>query len=375
MTVYKFADIAFNSTEKKKPEPSDKDVYIGLEHLDPGILEVTRYGAAVAPKGDKLVMRKGDVLFGRRRAYQKKVAIAPFDGIFSAHGMVLRPRTEVVDPGFFPFFISSDCFLDEAIRVSVGSLSPTANWKDLKELSFDLPSLDEQREIAGIMRTAERAKAGYRALIKASDDLVKSRFIEMFGSLGRGSSRFKKARLDSIAQTRLGKMLDKKQQTGEHPAHYLANHNVQWFQFDLDELETMDFSDDDRKEFALRDGDLLMCEGGEVGRCAIWHNQLENCFFQKAIHRVRCDTNIVLPEYLAWHFKIAADEGLLVKHTNASTIAHLSGAKLKALQIVLPPIDDQHEFVFFSDQIDKSKFDYEMYRRWDAFTLLWSTRA
>ncbi|MDY3291606.1 MAG: restriction endonuclease subunit S [Parolsenella sp.] len=172
MTVYKFADIAFNSTEKKKPEPSDKDVYIGLEHLDPGILEVTRYGAAVAPKGDKLVMRKGDVLFGRRRAYQKKVAIAPFDGIFSAHGMVLRPRTEVVDPGFFPFFISSDCFLDEAIRVSVGSLSPTANWKDLKELSFDLPSLDEQREIAGIMRTAERAKAGYRALIKASDSRV-----------------------------------------------------------------------------------------------------------------------------------------------------------------------------------------------------------
>lgn len=121
MTRYRFDQIAENSTAKKKPEESDRDRYVGLEHLDPGTLEVTRWGAEVTPKGDKLLMKKGDVLFGRRRAYQKKVGIAPFDGIFSAHGMVLRPKADVVDPMFFPFFISSDIFLDEAIRVSVGS--------------------------------------------------------------------------------------------------------------------------------------------------------------------------------------------------------------------------------------------------------------
>ena len=125
MTRYRFDQIAENSTAKKKPEDSDRERYVGLEHLDPGTLEVTRWGAEVTPKGDKLLMERGDVLFGRRRAYQKKVGIAPFDGIFSAHGMVLRPRTDVVDPDFFPFFISSDVFLDEAIRVSVGSLSPS----------------------------------------------------------------------------------------------------------------------------------------------------------------------------------------------------------------------------------------------------------
>ena len=70
-------------------------------------------------------MKKGDVLFGKRRAYQKKVAIAPFDGIFSAHGMVLRPNEEIIDKNFFPLFISSDYFLDAAIKISVGSLSPT----------------------------------------------------------------------------------------------------------------------------------------------------------------------------------------------------------------------------------------------------------
>ena len=128
MAKYKFSDIAINSTVKKKPTEEDKLTYLGLEHLDSGCLQVTRFGSEVAPIGEKLIMKKGDVLFGKRRAYQKKVAIAPFDGIFSAHGMVLRPNENIINKEFFPFFISSDYFLDAAIKISVGSLSPTINW-------------------------------------------------------------------------------------------------------------------------------------------------------------------------------------------------------------------------------------------------------
>ena len=116
---FKFDQIAINSTAKKKPEPEDAANYIGLEHLTPGTFEISEWGSSVAPVGEKLLMKKGDVLFGRRRAYQRKVGIAPFDGIFSAHGMVLRPRTEVVDESYFPFFISSDQFMNEADRKSV----------------------------------------------------------------------------------------------------------------------------------------------------------------------------------------------------------------------------------------------------------------
>lgn len=101
MPEYCFDEIAINSKEKKKPTEEDKYTYIGLEHLDTGSLTVSRWGSEIAPTGDKLVMRKGDVLFGKRRAYQKKVAIAPFDGIFSAHGMVLRPRRSHYQ-GFLP---------------------------------------------------------------------------------------------------------------------------------------------------------------------------------------------------------------------------------------------------------------------------------
>lgn len=181
MAKYRFEQIAINSTEKKKPVEEDRFTYLGLEHLDSGSLKVTRFGSDVAPIGEKLVMRKGDVLFGKRRAYQKKVAIAPFDGIFSAHGMVLRPNKDVIDPDFFPLFISSDYFLDAAIKISVGSLSPTINWRDLKILEFELPDLETQRKLATVLWSINDTMESYKKLISATDELVKSQFIEMFG--------------------------------------------------------------------------------------------------------------------------------------------------------------------------------------------------
>jgi type I restriction enzyme S subunit len=200
---YRFEEIAYNSTEKKIPSEDDKHTYIGLEHLDSGTMTVTRWGSEVAPIGEKLVMRKGDVLFGKRRAYQKKVAIAPFDGIFSAHGMVLRPKEKAVTKEFFPLFISSDYFLNEAIRISVGSLSPTINWRDLKELEFSLPTIEEQSRISPLIWAAIRAKEAYKKMLESTDNLVKSQFIEMFTDTPKG-------KLSDIATITMGQSPDGK---------------------------------------------------------------------------------------------------------------------------------------------------------------------
>ena len=179
---YRFDQIAINSTVKKKPIDADKEHYIGLEHLDSDCLIVSRWGAEVTPIGEKLLMQKGDILFGKRRAYQRKVGIAPFDGIFSAHGMVLRPKENVVIKEFFPFFIASDQFMERAVRISVGGLSPTINWRDLKEQEFELPSLEEQRILSEKLWAAYRLKESYKRLLAATDEMVKSQFIEMFGN-------------------------------------------------------------------------------------------------------------------------------------------------------------------------------------------------
>ena len=127
MPKFRFEDIAINITQKKKPTSDDMKTYVGLEHLDSGSLSVTRWGSNVPIKGEKLIMQKGDILFGKRNAYLRRASIAPHDGLFSAHGMVLRPNERVVSRKLFPFFICSDYFFDAAIRISIGSLSPTIN--------------------------------------------------------------------------------------------------------------------------------------------------------------------------------------------------------------------------------------------------------
>lgn len=151
-------------------------------------------------------------------------------------------------------------------------------------------------------------------------------------------------------------MLDSKRQSGLHQFPYLANANVQWFHFDLNNLNQMDFNDKDRVEFSLRDGDLLVCEGGEVGRCAIWRNNMRDCFFQKAIHRVRCNEKIIIPEYLAYNFLCHSKQnGFSDIVGTRSTIAHLPGDKLRNMKIVLPPLNLQYEFKNYSEQAEKSK--------------------
>ena len=184
---YKFNEIAINSVEKRIPTEDDKANYIGLEHLESGSLSVSTWGSAVSLKGEKIVMRKGDVLFGKRNTYLRRASIAPHDGLFSAHGMVLRPKPEVIDPSFFPFFVNSDEFFNSTIRISVGSLSPTVNWKDMKELEFDLPPIEKQRELAELLWAANDLKESYKKLIVAADEMLKAKFREMFGKCGKES--------------------------------------------------------------------------------------------------------------------------------------------------------------------------------------------
>lgn len=212
---YKFEDIIFNITQKKKPIEEDKYNYIGLEHLESGNLFISKWGSDTAPEGEKIVMKKGDVLFGKRRAYQKKVAISPIDGIFSAHGMVLRPKEDVICKEFLPFFISSETFLNEAIRISVGGLSPTVNWKDIKELEFDLPSLAEQKVLAEKLWAAYEVKQSYLKMIAATEEMVKSQFIEMFGNPQNNSQGRKTVRFADVLTLQRGHDLPEKERMSE----------------------------------------------------------------------------------------------------------------------------------------------------------------
>lgn len=153
--MVKFDHIAENVAVRVDPAEAKTDVYVGLEHLDPSTIHLRQWGHPSDVSGQKLAFKKGDVIFGRRRAYQRKLAIAEFDGICSAHAMVVRAKPEMILPEFLPFFLQSDMFMERAIEISVGSLSPTINWKTLKVQEFPLPPLDEQKRIAEILWAAD----------------------------------------------------------------------------------------------------------------------------------------------------------------------------------------------------------------------------
>lgn len=163
-----FGDVIDSITDRvDNPSEAGVDRYVGLEHLDPGVMTVQRWDSPDKVAAQKLRFLPGDVIFGRRRAYQKKVAKAEFEGICSAHALVLRARPDYVDADFLPVFLSSDYFLKRAIEISVGSLSPTVNWRDLKVQEFDLPPLDEQKRIADLLWAAERERLASAVLLAA----------------------------------------------------------------------------------------------------------------------------------------------------------------------------------------------------------------
>ena len=150
-TKWKFSDLVDNIVEKVVPRESGLEHYIGLEHLDTGSLKIRRFGETSTLKGDKLKIYNGDLIFAKRNAYLKRVAIADFDAVASAHSMVLRPNQENVLPEFLPFFLLSEKFWQRAIEISVGSLSPTINWKVLAKQEFLLPPKDQQVQLAKLL--------------------------------------------------------------------------------------------------------------------------------------------------------------------------------------------------------------------------------
>jgi len=176
---YRFDDIAQNISERIDPNNTDLEVYIGLEHIDSESLHIKRFGTPDDVNGQKLKFYKGDIIFGRRRAYQRKAGIASTDGFCSAHALVLRANPEVIDPQLFPFFLHSDLFMNRAIDISVGSLSPTINWGTLKHQEFLIPPLGMQSGLATLLRLNDKSIQRELDLLEAIDTAKHSLFNEL----------------------------------------------------------------------------------------------------------------------------------------------------------------------------------------------------
>ena len=338
---YRFDEIAYNSTAKKKPTEDDKETYIGLEHLDSECLTISRWGSEVAPVGEKLIMKKGDILFGKRRAYQRKVGIAPFDGIFSAHGMVLRPNEEVINPNFFPFFISSDQFMERAVRISVGGLSPTINWKDLREQEFDIPSLDEQKELADKLWAAYNLKESYKKLLSATDEMVKSQFIEMFSDVP-------KVGINTLVDTIWGSSPDSKtyNDTGEGVPFYQGKTEFG----DLYINAPVTFCTAPVK--MAKANAILMSVRAPVGAVNI---ATQDCCIGRGLASITPKEGKSTTMFIYYALKYMEED--IDRLGTGSTFKAINKESYAKIQMPNAEISDQTKFVSIAEQADKSKFE------------------
>ena len=278
---------------------------------------------------DKFRVRKGELLVSWSATLGVFTWNRTEEALVNQHIFRVVPSDKVEQP-FLRHMLSGA--LDSMQRHLHGATMQHVNRGEFLSTKIPLPPLPEQRRIAEILDHADALRAKRRQALTHLSSLTQSVFDSMFGD------DLPMAPLGELAETRLGKMLDAKKQTGEHRRPYLRNANVQWFRFELEDLLEMDFTEKDRATLALLPGDVLVCEGGQPGRSAIWRGVLDECYFQKALHRVRLGDDLE-PEYFTRAMKKIVDTNARLKdYVTSSTIAHLSWEKLEKLRTLPIPV-------------------------------------
>jgi restriction endonuclease S subunit len=351
----RFGDLAICVNDRvDNPSDAGVDRYVGLEHLDSESLQIRRWGAPSDVEATKLLFRKGDAIFGRRRAYQRKLAVADFDGICSAHAMVLRARPEAVLPEFLPFFMRSDLFMERALSISVGSLSPTINWKALAQEEFVLPPLEEQRALASALSAAWESIAAYQEAYAAGQKARRALIFFLYSGgacsaprrvtpIGELPASWEVEPLGKRYEVQLGKMISEAARGGPGQTPYIRNANVQWNRLELDDVANMSFSPKEREKFSLRHGDILACEGRHVGKSALWRGEIPGACYQKALHRIRRLGKDDVPEYMLHCLQYYSWAGRFAGETGETTIPHLPAERFRAMLFPFPPSAEQQE--------------------------------
>lgn len=343
--MVKFGDVVHNIAQRIDPADAQTDVYVGLEHLEPDTLHLRQWGHPSDVTGQKLVFKKGDVIFGRRRAYQRKLALAECDGICSAHAMVIRAKQDIILPEFLPFFLQSDMFMERAVQISVGSLSPTINWKTLKEQMFPLPPLEEQKRLAELLWAADEA---VEKLEKVKEKL--QRYIEAFIIEFCKYNWDKKKLGDVLTTIQYGS--SQRISTSESatiPILRIPNISSDG----TISFENIAFVDIDKKtidKFLLKRGDILIIRTNGnpsyVGKSAIVRKIPKNCIYASYLIRITPNQSLLNPEYL----NIILSSSLLQRSLRYEIRSSAGNYNLNTLgmkkQIIpIPPLYIQKKFI------------------------------
>lgn len=348
----KLGDITRESRETFKGDKTGIPI-VGLEHLIPQELTFSTYDVDTDNTFTKM-FHKGQILFGRRRAYLKKAAVAEFDGICSGDITVIEAIPGKVDKDLLPFIIQNDALFDYAVSRSAGGLSPRVKWEQLSDYEINLPPLEEQKVLADKLWAAYRLKEGYKKLLCATDEMVKSQFIEMY------RRAHKEMTLESVC-TIMGKGITPKY-VDSSSVVVINQACVHW---DGQHLENVKYHNKNVpvKKRTLETGDVLLnaTGNGTLGRCCVFscpsdENQYVN---DGHVIAISTDRSVILPEVLNSYLSLSDTQAEIYRQyvTGSTNQIDIVFTDIKKMTVPVPNMREQLQFVSTLQQADKSKFE------------------
>ena len=351
MAQVTLGDVAIESRETYKGDKSGMPI-VGLEHLIPEDVVLSLWDKDKENTFTKM-FRRGDMLFGRRRAYLKKAAQAPFDGICSGDITVIRAKEDRLIPELLPFIIQNDVLFDFAVGKSAGSLSPRVKWENLKNYKFELPPLPEQKKLAEALWAINDTLQAYQKLLIETDELVKSQFIEMFGELDKNTKQFPVRKLNEISSYWNG-LTYKPADAVEDGAGTLVLRSSNIQNGALAFEDNVYVNCEIKEKLFVQDNDILMCSrngsAALVGKTALIKGLVEPTTFGAFMMIIRSEYY----SYLRTYFETPFFRSQI--STGTSTINQITGKMLNDISLPVPDMDTVRKFESFVHQSDKSKF-------------------
>ena len=242
---------------------------------------------------------------------------------------------------------------------------PNLSRSKLAELPMAFPPLPEQKKIAHILSTVQQAIEAQEKIIQTITELKKTLMHKLFTEGTRGEPQketeiglipesWEVVRVDSVFRIQQGKQVSTKNRVGTNQRPFLRTKNVFWNQLDLNELDQMHFSESEEIKLKMLKGDILLCEGGDIGRTAMWKEEIENCYHQNHLHRLRFFPGRILPQYgVYWFWNAFELVNLYFGRGNVTTIPNLSMSKLAELPLALPSIKEQNLIASILDAVEE----------------------
>ena len=348
MSVVRFDQIARECRETFKSSFEGKPI-VGLEHIEPYDMLLKNYDVDVETTFTKS-FKKGQILFGRRRAYQHKACVATIDGICSGDITVIEPIEGKVYPDLLPFIIQNDDFFEHAIKGSNGALSPRVKWEHMANFELDLPSLTEQKVLAEKLWAAYEVKQSYLKMIAATEEMVKAQFVEMTGDPRTNPKSWPVKQLPELATYSIG-LTYKPENISEDGTIVLRSGNIQNSKIDLTDVVRVNCPI--KESIYVRKNDILMCSrngsAALVGKVAQIKDIEEPMTYGAFMTVIRSDYS----DYLYLYFQ-SKDFREQVSTGKSSTMNQITQNMLDKITLPLPGEDIIKKLSEILHQADKS---------------------